>query len=315
MSLIWKHPHNSGGYCNQLWHLVGYYLVAKKNNLEFFIDDSCWNLSHTDGWRDYFSSLNRIKDTNIIPEPIYIANNDVGDKYVHLQLNDFTINEYRNALNEIMQLNFCLSQQLKDILKKFNLKVGEFDAIMIRRGVKISTESIYIETEKYVNELLNKGTKTIFVQTDDYNAYTEVCNIIKNKNTDIKVYTICPKHKQGIIAYKCEINILHHNTIIPKYNNYLNNLLSNCTKTLEEYTKEEMQIHMEESIVGMEICLLSRFLALDLQSNITRYLKVRHNNPTNVICIDREFPDFNTRVWPMHPWGLNDLNYIEREVK
>ena len=47
-----------------------------------------------------------------------------------------------------------------------------------------------------------------------------------------------------------------------------------------------MKIHMEEIIIGLEICLLSKFLCLDLQSNITRMLFTRHFNKNNVLVCD-----------------------------
>jgi len=47
-----------------------------------------------------------------------------------------------------------------------------------------------------------------------------------------------------------------------------------------------MKRHMEEMIVGLEICLCSRYLSTDFQSNITRMLYTRHNNPDNVLIAD-----------------------------
>jgi hypothetical protein len=53
-------------------------------------------------------------------------------------------------------------------------------------------------------------------------------------------------------------------------------------KSVNIYTSDEMREHVEEMLVGLEICLRSRYLATDYQSNVTRYLVVNHSNFINV---------------------------------
>ena len=61
-----------------------------------------------------------------------------------------------------------------------------------------------------------------------------------------------------------------------------------------------MKEHVETSIIGLEICLKSRFLVLELStSNIARYLCIRHNNINNVISIDNK-----------HTWNNNSEIHI-----
>ena len=291
MSLIFKLPENNGGYCNQLWHLVGYYLLAKDKKLTFILDDSVWIWKNKNGWNDYFNSLAIKKKCKVIQKPIEY------DTYERKKLNKFTLSEYREAFKHIMVLNDSLQKQLYDIMNKFNLKPNEFDAIMIRRGSKLFQESNYISTDKYLNKLVEKNTKIIFLQTDDYNCYEELKNIIKNRKLNIQVYTICPEYKRGgQTGYSRELKYIKDNINKSRNIPYIKNFVKN-KKSEQEYTPEEMKTHMEEMIVGLEICLFSRYLSTDLQSNITRMLYTRHNNPNNVLTANKTLlPSFNRIV-------------------
>lgn len=287
MSLIFKLPSKSGGYCNQLWHLIGYYLYAKKHNLEFIVDDSVWNWKNNKGWDDYFNSEFKLLK-NIIPKtPIYYTPNYNNTGYIRSELNQFTLNEYRDMYKNIIILNDSLKYKLNNIMNTFNLKEKNFDAIMIRRGSKIFTESQYIKSEIYLDKLVNKNTNIIFLQTDDYNCYEELKALIKEKNLNIRIVTICPKSKRGgQTAHKSELEMIKKNVHNANNKDYIYTFANTCKKAEEEYSSEEMKIHMEEIIIGLEICLLSKFLCLDLQSNITRMLFTRHFNKNNVLVCD-----------------------------
>lgn len=295
MSLIFKLPSNSGGYCNQLWHLIGYYLKAEKDKKTFILDDSVWNWKNKNGWDDYFESLIIKRKVKSIKEPI--SKNPLFNNtgYNREELNIFTLSEYKKGFEEIMKLNKELKEKMIKIMKEKGLKKGEFDAIMIRRGSKLFKESKYITTESYINKLVEKGTKKIFIQTDDYNSYEEVKEIIKRKGLEIELYTICPEYKRGgQTAYKRELNKIKENVEKSNEKEYIKEFVKN-KKSEEEYTKEEMRIHMEEMIIGLEICILSRYLSTDLQSNITRMLYTRHEK---VLTVDNTLkPEFNRKMY------------------
>jgi len=283
-----------GGYCNQMWNIAGSYLNAKKENKMFYIDDSNWIFTNNQGWTDYFNSVKTINCTDSnVEQPIEIYNSRNGNlKNVKI----YSLNDYRNILNEIMHLNDYMKLKLQETMNTLNIQGNNFDAIMIRRGGKIFEEGNYINTEIYVNKLLEKNTKTIFVQTDDYDAYEEVKYIINKKNINIDVLTLCPEYKRGgTTVYTAEFNYMKSN-IHKNNSDYILNFSQKC-KPEDQYTKNEMKIHMEEMVIGLEICLLSRYLSTDFQSNITRMLYTRHNNPNNVInVLNTLIPDFNKKI-------------------
>ena len=281
MSLIFQLPGNDGGYCNQLWRFVGNYLCAQKLKKTFIVDDSVWIFKNDKGWNDYFNSVLLEKDCKIIQKPKY--------KTIPLEkLPKFTLLQYRESFKNIMILNSSLQTKLNNIMKKFNLINNNFDAIMMRRGSKLFQESYFIETETYLNKLVEKNTKIIFLQTDDYDCYDELKQMIKKRNLDIKLYTICPEYKRGgTTVYSRELDHIKKNIHKSRHPKYIKNFVKKIKKSEQDYTPEEMKIHMEEMIVGLEICLLSRYLSTDLQSNITRMLYTRHNNPNNVLTTCR----------------------------
>ena len=282
MSLILSLPKNDGGFFCQIWKLMSKYLFSKKYNLQLYIDDSNWMFNHKNGWLDYFEkslSLQIINESTVIEGNVYL---DVNE---HL-LDQFTLNEYKEGFNQIFQLNDLLKEKLEKTLQTFNLDI--FDSIMIRRGDKMYGESHYINTEKYVQKLLEKDTKKIFVQTDDYNAYLEVCDLVKDKS--IEVFTTCPEDKLGcfVFNYSPEVG----STLTKDNDNYLKNLTKlPKKKSVNMYTSDELREHVEEMLVGLSICLKSRYLATDYQSNVTRYLVVNHNNHMNVE--NNKYLDFN----------------------
>ena len=120
--------------------------------------------------------------------------------------------------------------------------------------------------------------------------------IIKYNNLDIKLVCICPPWQRGVVTQKNVFTDLK-NGIVNQYmqndNNktYINNWLKTNNKTTEEFSPTEMREHVECAIVGMEICIQSRYLVLDFgSSNISRYLYIRHNNIENVISTDGIYP-------------------------
>jgi len=276
MSIFFELKERNGGFFNQLWYLLESYLVSQKYGVNFIINDKNWMFSNKNGWIDYFEPTITINNTTTYSISIYEEDPI---------LNTFTLQEYRNACSSILKLNTPLLKLLENTLQQFNLIKGNYDAIMIRRGDKMYGESKYINTEKYVNELLNKDTNIIFVQTDDYTAYKEVCNIINKNNKNIKVITTCPETKLGAFQFNYCPEI--GSNLTDENDNYLKKLsLLPKLKTVCDYSPIEMKEHVEEMLIGMYICLTSRYLVTDFQSNATRFLKINHSNPENVISVD-----------------------------
>ena len=98
--------------------------------------------------------------------------------------------------------------------------------------------------------------------------------------------------------------------------------VTKMNKSVCEYSPEEVRAHGEESIIGLEICSLSRHLCMDLQSNINRYLFLKHNNIDNIIIVNPKqpnaypcvIPKLDTLIqypaWDFHTYLSKDLEYL-----
>jgi hypothetical protein len=199
-----------------------------------------------------------------------------------------------------------MEEKKQDVMNKLGLVEGQYDAIMIRRGEKIYCESYYIDTKDFITKLAERKTNTIFVQTDDYNGYLETVEEAKKIDPNIKVITTCPPTQHGIVNFKQareRLDSLYYNKMSnfvteEKNKEYCQETLNKIGKSVEEYTPEEVQAHAEESIIGLEICSLSRFLCMDLQSNVNRYLFLKHNNIDNIIIVESKNPKTFPNVVP-----------------
>jgi hypothetical protein len=182
------------GFYSQFFFLVNHYLYCKKNNIKFIVDSNDWLFKYKNGWDDYFLNINIYEGLDL--------NNCYGH---HQQIGDFNITEYKSAIKEIYIYNSTITNKINEFKKNINIQEG-YDALFIRRGDKLSGESTFIDTVKYIEILLSKkpNCHTIFVQTDDYNCYLDAYNYIKNKMLNINVITICKEElKGGMIIFNC----------------------------------------------------------------------------------------------------------------
>lgn len=278
----------NAGFFSEIFFMLNYYLIAKRYSMPFSLYTENWLFKYEKGWHDYFNSLNEFKNDTYsilapqrIPEEINFCNNI-----------DFNLTDYKNIIFEIFKLNDSLLNKYKEVLKLFNLH--DYHAIFVRRGDKMIQESIYIPTSKYIDILLEKDNtvKTIFIQTDDYNVYLEANHYINSLKLDIKLYTTCPLLKRGVHMF----NVNAKGSSVSKENdNYIKNLDKN-TKPILNYTKDEIYEHTIEMLIGLEICKHSKYLCLDLQSNVSRYLLLSHDNSNSVIDVQNTVLDFNKPV-------------------
>jgi hypothetical protein len=205
MSLILhSYKGESPGFCYMIHKIVGYYLIAKKNLLDFYFQDDGFMYRHTDGWHDYFDSLSIYNASKQYENPLDLdIKNDSQISMFNIFSKDnfFTLKENKDALCLLTKLNARMNSLLEESLKNLQLEVGQFDSIFIRRGDKMFSESTYYDTEVYIDKLIEKGTSSIYVQTDDYAAFEELEEIIKNKYQNrIRICTLCPKTKRGTVT-------------------------------------------------------------------------------------------------------------------
>jgi hypothetical protein len=289
MVVIFKLKKRDGGFFCQVWHMIATYLVSKKQGMMFLLDDTEWMFKHSLGWADYFVSLDSIQK--------YINHHPIPYSFVHdMYLHEFTLNDFANAYREVWKFTPEINQRIFDTMQRLGLKENEYDSIMIRRGDKMYGESTYIPTKTYVDLLLQKGLKKkVFVQTDDYNAFLEVRQELQQY--DVEVVTTCPEEKIGcfVFEYKPEMG----SKVSDLNDKYLQNIATQPKKTAVcDYSPAEMKEHVEEMLVGLEVCKLGSYLATDFQSNVTRFLYVSHPHPENVISIDKrnETISWNSRM-------------------
>ncbi len=304
MSLILKLD-KEGGFCWQIWCIAEHYLEAKKNGLQFYLDDSDYLFKHKNGWRDYFASLNIYEPSLELQQPIVKRNSlSFYDQSIpHYQYN---LQEYRKCLEEILVLSPDMQQKVREAFTSFGLEKGQYGACMIRRGDKMFSESKYIDTSTFLDTLVEKNIDKIYIQTDDYQVYLDALAYVQKTypEKNIQIFTLCPTWKQGTICYKAEYNFINSHATESRNHEYVETLLNRFKKTVDEYSPSEMKEHVEEMIAGFDICIHSKHLTLDLQSNVTRQLFVRHDNPDDVLLLVNNRPSFHT-PFSTPRWAFN----------
>jgi hypothetical protein len=285
-------PFTCGGICWQLSLLATFDLIAKSKNMRMYFNDSNWIFKSKNGWNDYFDSL------DLTDNVLYGSSNfeidasksfDILGEYNPFKYR-FKLSDYRDSFSKMINFNKELTDLMSQIMSANALVPGEFDSILIQRGDKICDEENFKQTLIYLEHLLARNTKTVFLQTDDYNLYLEMKEIINEKYNDIKLVCICPPWQRGVVHVKNYVNDFKNGIDNAYFNNY-NDWLQNKSKTIEEFSPSEMKEYFEAAIIGLEICIQSRYMVIDFgSSNIARYLYIRHNNKDNIISTDNVYP-------------------------
>lgn len=280
---------SGSGFYSRFFQILNYYIFCERNKVNFTIKSDDWLYKYKTGWSDYFEdvSLNFYTPEKVI---------DLG---LHQTIDDtFKIIDYKNAIPAVYKYNDYTRSEIQTIKSSFGLEDGKYDAIYIRRGDKLVAESVFIPEEKYLNLLLikNPNCKTIFLQTDDYNCFVELEKQINVQRLPIKVVTTCDKDSVGVIVHKNEISGLndaakHHD----KNKQYLETIIDklNKTKPVHEMNSEEIRKHTMDILVGVEIASKSKVCITDYQSNVARFIKLYHVNPSNVYDVNNPDNDID----------------------
>lgn len=286
-TVVYKLEKNAG-FFSMLFFLLNHYIYCKKTHTNFKVDTTNWLYKYNFGWLDYFESIDL--SYNESKEIHYFRYIDV--------LNDYPILDYKTHINDIYKYN----QKTKDAIQsvKSNLKLSEkmYDSIYIRRGDKLAGESIIIPEENYVDLLLkhNPFCNYIFLQTDDYNCYLTIQNYITSKNLDIRLETLCNKESVGTIThniYKDELKSASlHNEHNKEYITTIQDKL-NKTKSLEDMTPDELYNQTMELIISIDIVVHSNICITDYQSNVARFIKLKHLTPEKVYDVNNPDKDID----------------------
>ena len=287
------------GFYSMFFFTLNHFCYAKRNNKKFILDSSKWMYKSWDGWTDYF--LN----------PTFEGDESYYDKceiFRHNKLaGDFNLWEYReSALKYIYRYNYATKYRIKEIMNKYNIIYGEYDAIYIRHGDKLCSESVVIPTERYVDWILlkNPQCKRIFVQTDDYNVYLTVKNYLIEINKEyIDTFTLCEEHTKGFITHDKYFEELESALEKNSNNkNYLNEIYKDImnSKPIERMNPEEIYEHTMNLIISVDISIHSKYCILDNQSNVSRFISIAHDNNSNLF--DVRYPNENIVMdWTMCP--------------
>jgi hypothetical protein len=274
-----------------MFKVLNHYLYCKKHKKNFKINSSGWIFNIDKGWEDYFENTELIYNKTDIDDIKYTT---------HPYLNYFTINEYKNAIPEIYRYNKKTIEEINKRKSIFDIQDGDYDSIFIRRGDKLANESKLIFTNDYIELLLkiNPYCKKIFLQTDDYNCYLDLKKYIYENNLNIKVYTLCKENDFGVIMHsyrKDELNTALKDNINKENKEYLSTIIDKLkdTKPVEYMSKEEKYDHVLTMMTGIDILINSNICITDYQSNVSRFIKLKHKNPKNVYDVINPYNDID----------------------
>lgn len=288
--LIISKLNDNTGFYSQLFFLINHYVYCKLNQQNFKINSINWIYRTNQGWTDYFKPI----------ELNYHTSNE-EKIYGHSEIiENYSIESYKKAIPEIYMYNQYTINHISNVTQQLNLI--NYDAIYIRRGdklideIKISNESTYIES------LLkkNKNCRTIFLQTDDYTCFINLQKYIKDNQLNIRLVTMCDKNSFGAITndhYKQNFN---SSSLFEENSEYINSIRDKLqkTKTIQDMNNHEKHEHALELLTGIDICMHSNMCVCDYGSNVSRFIKLAHDNPNNVYDINDTIVDFSKKICP-----------------
>jgi hypothetical protein len=271
---------NISGFFSMLFFNMNHYIYCKKNNINFILNTDNWLFKYINGWEDYFININITHNNDYI---------DVINMNCNQLIDNYSIIEYKNIIHEFYKYNNNTIENINIKKNYLNLHDINYDAIFIRRGDKLISESIYISAEKYLLILLqkNQNCRKIFLQTDDYNCFLELENYINVNNLNIELLTLCDKNSKGFIIFNSSIDIIKNDNIKNELNNNYLKINNDITinKSVDKMDNIDIYNHTISMICGIDIVLNSNICITDYSSNVSRFIKLAHKNSNNVYDI------------------------------
>ena len=280
---------NKAGFYSQLFFLINHYIYCKENKQNFKIHSEKWNYKSKEGWTDYFKPIELT---------FYVSNDEKVYGHNNIIENKYSIETYKNAIPEIYIYNEFVINNIANIKQK--LLLIHYDAIYIRRGDKLVDEINISEEKKYIELLLQKNPncKTIFLQTDDYTCFINLQKYIKDNALNIRLVTTCNENSVGAIANKYYKNNIDKS--IKENSEYISSIRDKLqnTKSIEDMNSQEIYEHTLELLTGIDICIHSNICICDYGSNVSRFIKLAHDNTNNVFDINNTIIDFSKNICP-----------------
>jgi len=278
---------NDAGFFSMLFFLLNHYIYCKKTHTSLKVDTSNWLFTYKLGWNDYFEDIDL--SYNEGNEIHYVGHKSIIEEYPIL--------EYKNYIHDFYKYNQKTKNAIDSIKSNLNL-FNNYDSIFIRRGDKLGEESVLITEEKYVDLLLhhNPFCSYIFLQTDDYNCYLNIKKYVETKQLDIRVETLCDKDSVGVIVHNRQREILNNASVHNEHNkDYLTSIKDklNTTKAVEDMSPDEKYKHVMDMIIGIDILIHSNICITDYQSNVARFIKLKHVSPEKVYDVNSPDKDID----------------------
>jgi len=257
----------AAGFFSQFFFTVNHYIYCMKNKINFTLKSDEWTFLYQFGWTDYFLPF----------DLLFNDNDNTNSQYGHGNvIEDVAYLEYKNALPLVYKYNEFIQSKINEKMDEFELTKGSYSSIFIRRGDKLLCESKFIETNKYIETLLNvePDCKIVFLQTDDYNCYIDLINYINDRGLDIKVLTLCNNNlfgftMSGVEFYNTDSNFSENNPYIHTIRS-----MNVKNKLIFDMDKEEIREHMTTFLVGVDIVLQSKICVTDYSSNVGKFIKL-----------------------------------------
>jgi len=270
---------NTGFYASYFFFLCAV-LFCKENDYELHIDDiQSAFFSRNYRMSKYINYPYKLRES-INYDYVF---NPCSKNFVSMGLvYKYTMQEYKNIINEQYLLTDFVKNKVNETIKNINLP-DQYDAVMIRRGDKLATESVLLGANLYAKKLfeVNPNCKFIFVHSDDNIACDEFIDSIKDKN--INCYKITDTEQDGgTFLFTSFINSKSTIEQNSEYYEKVKNTVKKCTANMNKHEKHD---HFMRMIIAFEIIQKSNILVTDYQSNSTRFLKLYHNNMNNVYSV------------------------------
>ena len=269
------HPNCHLGFFSDALRMLETYILCKRDGtLPLYLDSKNWLFAHEKGWHDYFTSMEEI-----LPE---------GPRYENVNYDDcnrreFTVRQYKDTIAELFQIQPHIHARAETLKERMNLP-DDYIAVFIRRGDKLVGESVFIPIEFYVQRALESKPSHIFIQTDDFRAVQEFCSVIGRVAPHVKVATTCPQDKFGMFydpldMSKCVMTSYRIGEEVVCNRQGIQYLETNAPqKSILELTKSQMKEHVEEMLTGVILCQKARYVILDHQSNVGRFISFTHTH-------------------------------------
>jgi hypothetical protein len=280
-----------------------HYLYCKRNEIDFKIESDKWLFKYQDGWTDYFEEIKidiekhtykkYFPQDGMLYENTWIYCNSIMDNFTSL--------EVKEIIPEFYKYNSTTMSMIESTKNTYNLELGKYDSIFIRRGDKLVRETKILNSELYIELLLEKNPecKQIFLQTDDYNCFIDLQKYIDERNLNIELITMCnPQQKGCVISSEYNLN----DTDFAENQDYFKQVKEDLLKItpVDKMIPEEVYQHTMDMIVGIELCIQSNYCILDYQSNVSRFIKLAHPKIDNVISVERIIPYLTNWVCPAY---------------